>query len=85
MKSISSFLGYRGLYEIFPECLVVYVHKDTGKYEKEFGFTINDTDEASIEYTFRQRVSDHVSKRPTIYRDLKMRSEKLSFTANARL
>lgn len=76
VKAISAHRGYRGLYEIFPECLIVTVYKDGYEYEKLFGFTINNQDEAEIEYQFRLNVESYISHRPQVYADLKMRHEK---------
>jgi hypothetical protein len=52
------------------------VYKDGFDYEKSFGFTINNRDEADIEYQFRLYVESYIKHRPRIYSDLKMRYEK---------
>ena len=76
MKAISAHNGYRGFYEIFPECLIVTVYKDGYEFEKVFGFTINNRDEADIEYQFRLHVESFVRHYPRIYADLKSRYDK---------
>lgn len=73
MKGISAYRGYRAFYEVGNACLVVYVYLDKQEYERAFGFTLNNTDEAEVEYQFRLSVDSYISKRPRIYQDLKSR------------